>query len=144
MLTAEGCSGRRERLWKALPKACDALIIADPAHLTYFSGYDPSPFVFRTVESSAVLILERGRATLVGDDMLGPFLQKAHVDEVVAPAWYDGQHSAPHRRSKLAKTALERLEQVSGSCFGVELASVPAGIVEGLKAERAGFRDGGS
>ena len=50
MLTAEGCASRRERLWKSLPSECDVLIVADPSHLTYFAGYAPSPFVFRTVE----------------------------------------------------------------------------------------------
>ena len=28
MLTAEGCAARRERLWKALPSACDVLVLA--------------------------------------------------------------------------------------------------------------------
>ena len=73
MLTAEGCAARRERLWEALPSPCDVLIVGDPSHLTYFAGYAPSPFVFRTVESGALLLLEPGRATLVADDMLGPF-----------------------------------------------------------------------
>ena len=77
MLTAEGCAARRERLWGALPAPCDLLIVGDPSHLTYFAGYAPSPFVFRTVESGALLLLEPGRATLVADDMLGPFLDRA-------------------------------------------------------------------
>ncbi len=101
MLTAEGCAARRERLWGALPAACDVLIVGDPSHLIYFAGYAPSPFVFRTVESGALLLLEPGRATLVADDMLGPFLERAFVDERVAPVWYDGQHSAPYRRGQL-------------------------------------------
>ena len=101
MLTAEGCAARRERLWEALPSACDVLIVGDPSHLIYFAGYVPSPFVFRTVESGALLLLEPGRATLVADDMLGPFLEQAFVDERVAPTWYDGQHSAPYRRGQL-------------------------------------------
>ncbi len=62
MLTAEGCAARRERLWKALPSECDALVIGDPSHLIYFANYVPSPFVFRTVESGALLLLEPGRA----------------------------------------------------------------------------------
>src|SRR3954469_170373 len=101
MLTAEGCAVRRERLWEALPVACDVLIVADPEHLTYFAGYAPSPFVFRTVESGALLLLEPGRATLVGDNLLGPFLDGAFADEVVAPVWYEGKRSAPHRLGML-------------------------------------------
>jgi Xaa-Pro aminopeptidase len=119
--------------------ACDALIVADPSHLIYFANYVPSPFVFRTTESGAILILEPGRASLVADSMLGPFLEKAHADEIVAPTWYDGQHSAPHRRHLLVETALKRLDGVAGKRIGVELGSVPAGVVEGLRAARPGL-----
>ena len=136
MLTAEGCAARRERLWAALPKPCDLLIVGAPAHLTYFASYAPSRFVFRTVESGAVLLLQPGRATLVADDMLGPFLDKAHVDERFAPTWYDGQHSAPERRGLLVKSTLDRLAKMPGNRVGVELAAVPAGVVEGLRSAR--------
>jgi Xaa-Pro aminopeptidase len=136
MLTALGCAARRERLWGALPAPCDVLIVGDPSHLTYFAGYTSSPFVFRTVESGALLLLEPGRATLVADDMLGPFLDKAFVDERVATVWYDGQHSAPYRRGQLVESTLGRLTSMPGHRLGVELASVPVGVVEGVKAAR--------
>ena len=139
MLTAEGCARRRERLWKALPAETDVLIVADPAHLIYFANYVPSPFVFRTSESAAVLILERGRATLVADSMLRPFLDRAHADEIAAPTWYDGQHSAPHRRHLLVETALDRLSRMEGKRIGAELGSVPAGVIEGLRSARPGL-----
>ena len=133
MLTAEGCAARRERLWGALSAPCDVLIVGDPSHLTYFAGYAPSPFVFRTVESGAVLLLEPGRATLVADDMLGPFLERAFVDERVAPVWYDGQHSAPYRQGQLVASALGRLAKMPARRLGVELAAVPAGVLEGVR-----------
>ena len=138
MLTAKGCAARRERLWGALPSACDLLVVADPSHLIYFASYVPSPFVFRTVESAALLLLEPGRTTLVADDMLRPFLDRAHADEVVAPAWYDGKHAAPYRRGKLVASALGRLASMPGRRVGVELASAPAGLIEGLRATRPG------
>ena len=136
MLTAEGCAARRERLWGALPAPCDVLVVGDPSHLTYFAGYAPSPFVFRTVESGALLVLEPGRTTLVADDMLGPFLERAFVDERVAPVWYDGRHSAPYRRGQLVDSTLTRLASMPGRRIGVELAAVPTGVVEGLRAAR--------
>jgi Xaa-Pro aminopeptidase len=139
MLTAEGCSARRERLWKSLPATCDLLVVGDPSHLLYFAHYAPSQFVFRTVESGALLVLEPGRATLVADDMLGPFLERAHADEVVAPVWYDGKHAAPYRQGHLVKSALDRLATLPGRRVGVELAGVPSGLVEGLRATRPGL-----
>ena len=139
MLTAEGCAARRKRLWGSLPASCDLLVVGDPSHLIYFANYTPSPFVFRTVESGALLLLEPGRATLVADDMLGPFLDRTHADEVVAPVWYDGKHAAPYRQGHLVKSALDRLASMPGRRLGVELASVPAGVVEGLRATRSGL-----
>ena len=139
MLTAEGCEARRERLWRSLPTSCDLLVVGDPAHLIYFANYAPSPFVFRTVESGALLLLEPGRATLVADDMLGPFLDRAYADERVAPVWYDGKHAAPYRQGQLVKSALGRLAGMPGRRLGVELAGVPAGVVEGLRATRSGL-----
>jgi Xaa-Pro aminopeptidase len=139
MLTAEGCAARRERLWGALPTGCDALIVGDPSHLIYFAGYVPSPFVFRTVESGALLLMEPGRAILVADDMLGPYIDRAHVDARFGPTWYDGNHSAPYRRGQLVQSALERMSKMPGRRIGVEMACVPAGLVEGLRAERPGL-----
>ena len=81
MLTAAGCASRRDRLWAALPAPCDVLLVGDPSHLTYLAGYSPSPFVFRTVESAALLILQPGSSTLVADGMLGPFVDASFVDE---------------------------------------------------------------
>lgn len=139
MLTAEGCAARRERLWGALPSPCDALVVGDPSHLVYLAGFVASPFEFRTVESSALLVLEPGRAALISDDMLGPYNAKALVDEVVAPTWYDGKHSAPHRRNGLVAAALDRLAKAPGKRVGVELGAVPTGVVEGLRAARPGL-----
>jgi Xaa-Pro aminopeptidase len=139
MLTAEGCAARRERLWGSLPASCDLLVVGDPSHLIYFANYAPSPFVFRTVESGALLLLEPGRATLVADAMLSPFLDRAHADDVVAPVWYDGKHAAPYRQGHLVQSALDRLLSLPGRRVGVELASVPARVVEGLRATRPGL-----
>ena len=142
MLTAEGCAARRERLWEALPAACDVLIVGDPSHLIYFAGYVPSPFVFRTVESGALLLLEPGRATLVADDMLGPFLEQAFVDERGRPGLVRRQRTRPRiAGASSSQSALDRLAKIPGRRIGVELSSVPAGVVEGLRAGAAGARD---
>jgi Xaa-Pro aminopeptidase len=135
MLTAQGCAARRSRLWSSLGIGCDLLIVGDPSHLIYFANYVPSPFVFRTTESGALLLLEPDRATLVADDMLGPFVDQAFADQVDAPVWYDGKKSAPDRRRQLVETALGRLARLSARRIGVELASVPAGVVEGLRSQ---------
>lgn len=139
MLTAGGCAARRQKLWRGLPRRCDALIVADPKHLIWLANYFSSPFVFRSNDAAALLILEPDRATLVADNLVKPFLDRAHADAVVAPVWYEGKRSAPHRGSLLVQTALETLARVPGSRIGLEPASVPAGLVEGLRAARPGL-----
>jgi Xaa-Pro aminopeptidase len=136
MLTAEGCASRRGRLWGELASTCDVLVVGDPSHLNYFAGYAAHPFVFRTVESGALLLLEPDRATLVADNLLQPFLDRAFADEVVAPAWYEAKTHAPHRGGMLVASALGRLATMPGRRIGVELAAVPSGVVEGLRAAR--------
>jgi len=129
MLTPEGCAARRDRLWAALPRPCDALILGDPQSLIYFANYAPSPFVFRSSDAAAVLVLEPGRATLVADAMVKPYLDRACVDEVVAPVWYDGKHAAPHRKLLVAGAALGVLERLKGGArFGIESSGVPAAV----------------
>jgi len=130
MLTAEGCAARRKRLWDALPSAADVLILADPQSLIYFANFYPSPFVFRSSDAGGVLVLERDKATLVTDSMVKVYAERAHVDDVVAPVWYDGKHAAPHRKMLLAKTTRDVLAKIGGSRFGMETASVPLGVVE--------------
>ncbi len=136
MLTAEGCATRRRWLFAALREGCDALIVGDPSHLIYYANYVPAPFEFRTMESAALLILEPGRSILVADNLLQTEIDRAHVDEGVAPVWYDGSRPTAPRRGQLVETALARLAAIPGRRFGVELAAVPAGVVEGLRAAR--------
>lgn len=139
MLTAPGCASRRERLWEALPQACDLLIVGDPQHLIYFANDAQSPFVYRSADAGAMLVLEPGKSTLVGDNLVGPFLDRAHVDEVVAPTWYEGKRSAPNRRCHLVDATRDVLAGRPGRRIGVEMASVPLGLVEGLRAARPGL-----
>ena len=140
MLTAEGCAARRERLWGALPSACDVLIVGDPSHLIYFANYVPSPFVFRTVESAALLLLEPGRATLVADDMLGPVPRAGPRRRAVRPDLVRRRATRPRTGgASSSQSALDRLAKIPGQRIGVELAGVPGGVVEGLRAARPGL-----
>ncbi|MBX7167770.1 MAG: Xaa-Pro peptidase family protein [Pirellulales bacterium] len=137
MLTAEGCRQRRERLWAACPESLDALLIADPQHLVYLADYAPSPFVFRTTNSGALLVLTRqGPSILIADNFMKAVADAAHVDERVLPIWYRGVETAPIRRGRLIEAVAERLGQLPGTHFGYEPGHVPAGVVERLRDER--------
>src|SRR5262249_11999849 len=137
MLTAEGCALRRERLWQALPAPCDLLIISAPEHLIYFANFVLSPFEFRTTEATALLVLPApGESILVADNLLRSFSDRAHVGQVEAPLWYQGRESADHRRALTVRAALDVIGQTNLRRVGLEMASVPAGLVEGIRALR--------
>src|SRR5262245_63415501 len=114
MLTQEGCQARRNRLWTKVATEIDQIVIGDPAHLVYFGGFCPSPFVFNSQSAGAMLILGRdGSATLVADNVQEPFLEKAFASEKLMPVWYRCIESAGDRAGLLVKTVLERLAAVS-------------------------------
>lgn len=137
MLTAEGCQQRRQRLWDRLTDAPDWILIANPRHLMYLANFAVSGFVFRSNDAAAVLILGKdGSSTLVTDSMVRSYAENAFVDQIVAPTWYDGNHSAPLRRNLLVQSTLEVLSQCPGKLFGLEPSYVPAGIVTALEEKR--------
>ena len=143
MLTKEGCAARRKRLWDAIPEPLGFVEVSDPQSLIYFANYAPSPFEFRSSDALAFLILERDKATLVTDSMMRPYLDRAHVDEVVAPVWYDGRHSPPPRKAHIVKVANDVLNNTQKGKIGIpEPQNVPKWAYEGGAADRFVVWDG--
>lgn len=139
-LTAEGCRSRRQRLWAALERmpggAPEVLVITDPKHLVWLADFWLDPFVFRSADAAGILLLEKsGQATLVTDNIAAAFAERSPVDRKVAPVWYRSVESAPHRRALVVKSALEELRKLSHLAVGVEMSSVPGGMLEELTEE---------
>ena len=140
-LTAEGCTARRKRLFDSLSDPPDWVLIGDAPHQMYFANYFASPFVFRSVNSSALLLLGReGESVLVADSMVGAYARQAHVDEIVCPTWYNGVDTPAIRSELLVRTALEFLAGKPGGHFGYEVGRTPAGVLEGLRDARVDAR----
>jgi Xaa-Pro aminopeptidase len=121
MLTAEGCRNRRARLWEALPEKPDCIVLSSPRHLVYFADFYPSPFLYSSQNSTALLILTPdGGGTLVADNVAKRFAEAAHVDEAITPSWYDGKHSAGSREGVVQKAVVDKLKQLDARRFGYE------------------------
>lgn len=131
-LTAEGCASRRARLWASVPAECELAVIADPRHVAYFSNYAPSLFTFHANEALAILVLTRDRTALVVDNLVTCFADRAHVDEVVAPVWYEGKKSAPIRPALAIQRAIELIRGMGASSIGIEKDAVPSGLALAL------------
>lgn len=137
MITAEGCSGRRERLWERLDGSVDAVLVASPEHLAYLAGYVPSPFSFRSNESWAALWMTRDDSLLVVDNVCRSFAEAAFADRVEVVTWYDGKHTAPGRRGNLVDAVAAEVSAAGPRSLGCELAAVPVGVLArgGLEGE---------
>lgn len=145
MLTKEGCHGRRERLWKEINSSLapvDCVVVTEPAHITYLSGFCQSLYEFRSVLAGACLVLHaEGRAILVVDNLLRPYADLAFADEVLDPEWYSGVASAGSRRLGLLGAAKSALGNVQGKRVAGEAASTPVSLVDGLKEAGARWVD---
>ncbi|MDX2051185.1 MAG: Xaa-Pro peptidase family protein [Polyangiaceae bacterium] len=145
MLTAEGCRGRRERLWKHIQLdlgEVDAVLITEPAHVTYLSGFCLSAYEFRSVLAAAWLVLHsNGRAVLVADNLLRPYADAAFVDEIIDPVWYNGNASAGSRRELLVAGAKQALGNLGTRRVALEGASAPLSVVDKLREGGATWVD---
>jgi Xaa-Pro aminopeptidase len=137
MLTELGCKSRCERLWRALPANLDWALVSDPRHLMYFANYCNDPFVFSSDGDSTQLLLGRdGSSVLIIDNMGEAFAQRAFVGSVVVSMFYDGTHTAAHRKALGAEVALLQLESRSISYLAVEGGAAPGATVAGFLKSR--------
>lgn len=140
MLTANGCRDRRARLWAALEEKPDWILLSEPRHLMYFANFYASPFTFRTQNASALLVLGAdGTSTLITDNMLNTFADKAHVDERVLTDWYTGVASAPERQGVLVKASKDAMQGRRGAHLGFDQ-TVPSELCLHLAESRRGFQ----
>ncbi|GIW87074.1 MAG: putative peptidase YqhT [Isosphaeraceae bacterium] len=135
MITAEGCRGRRQRLWERLGETVEAVLIASPEHLAYLAGYAPSPFSFRSNESWAALWMAPDEAVLIADNVCRPFAEAAHVDRLELIGWYDGKHTASGRRAVMREAVARFVGSRRPRRLGVEWSAVPAGVLAGPDLE---------
>jgi Xaa-Pro aminopeptidase len=140
MLTANGCRDRRARLWSALEQKPDWILLSEPRHLMYFANFYATPFIFRTQNASALLMLGAdGSSTLITDNMLKAFADKAHVDQRIVADWYTGVASAPERQSVLVNAGEEAMKARQGARIGFDQ-MVPSELCLHLADSRRGFQ----
>jgi len=132
MLTAEGCRRRRAMLWAALPETPDWIFLHSPRNLAYFSGYYQSPFLYKSQNAGAMLLLgSDGSSLLIADNLLTSFAESAHVDQIESPVWYNGRNSAPRRDSVLIDAVIDAMSSRRGLRFAFDSA-VPPRVIEAI------------
>ncbi len=138
MLTAEGCSRRRQRLWRELPATVPWVLIADPRHVNYFSGFLVDPLSLAAEARSYLWIDRSGETVLVCDNHARhSAADPAHVDREIVVPWYDHQHSAG-QRDKALLPALRDLARESRGPGLLEDTAVPLDAASALGWAAAG------
>ncbi|MCY2963701.1 MAG: Xaa-Pro peptidase family protein [Planctomycetota bacterium] len=98
MLTLAGCVERRNRLWDRLPASVEWVLVADPRHVYYLSGFLVQPLSFSVNERGLLLLERNGPATLLADNFTRrSALAAPFVDVEELEPWYDHKHSVINR-----------------------------------------------
>jgi Xaa-Pro aminopeptidase len=140
MLTEQGCRSRRARLWTALPREVEWVLIADPRHVQYLANFWVQPLSFSGGERSWLLLEREGRATLLGDNFtLRSGVHKPYIDREIVETWYDHKHSVINRDHAL----LRALRQVAGELTNrnglVEAEWLPLGASDVLPLQTVNY-----
>lgn len=141
MLTADGCATRRTRLFGTLPDECEWVLIADPRHVNYLSGFLVNPISFSTLERAFLLVERSGPTTLLADNFTRRSASTTpFVDEEIIASWYDHRHSVENRDHVLFSLLDQVLDRVEGRPGLVEAEWLPAMAAEELGAQ-TGLQD---
>ncbi len=126
-LTADGCRIRRERLLEQV--SSDLLIISNPRHVQYLTGFFVTPLVLAHHAPVFLLIdTKTGKTTLLFQNMLGGFAEDTHVDEMIPYNWYTATTRAGMPIYPKALHELnQHLEKLTFGSTGIEIGSLPYG-----------------
>ncbi|MEY2725496.1 MAG: hypothetical protein RLZZ458_1363 [Planctomycetota bacterium] len=131
MLTENGCRDRRGLLWEQIPDEIEWLLIGDPRHVQYLSGFRINPVSFSAGQQALLLLLRSGKTLLLADN----FSKRSATapifvdDEIVIP-WYTHRKSVVSRHDALAQAVAEARPYWGGRVGLIE----PEGLTEMLAA----------
>ena len=133
MLTEAGCRQRRQNLWNRIPNDYSWLLVGDPRHVQYFSGFRINPLSFSADQRSLLLMQRDGRAVLLADNFGSrSATAESFVDQEVIFPWYNHRNSVVDRTAVLVDT-LRQCEEFSRAGRGIlEAHGVATGIAEVL------------
>ena len=135
MLTKDGCAARRRELLARFPDH-DLLLVSQPRHVFYLSGFLTRPTELAGWGPNFLLIDREGGSRLLADNWNAEAAGAAHVDEAEVWTWYDFSGSAEEKYAaaaaalgKLLQDQYPRLDRVA-----VDAAHKPLAARQALQA----------
>lgn len=140
MLTEAGCLSRRARLWDAVPREFEWLLVADPRHVQYLANFWVQPLSFSGGERGLLLLDRNGPATLLGDNFaLRSAAHQPYVDKEIVEKWYDHKHSVVNRDHALFAALKQVAPQLQGRPGLLEAEWLPLGAKDLLSLPPAAY-----
>ena len=146
MLSESGC---RERVTQLLDRAgpdCDVVVVADPGHIGYLSGFFASPATLYLRGQSYLVIWRGGETVLITDDwQADAATSTARVGSVLTFGWYDTERPARDRHCLAMDALLSYLARAKLTlrAVGIESLALPAEVADRIRADQSHvtFRD---
>jgi len=135
MLTKVGCQERIEMLLERLADGCQAIVLADPRHIGYFTGYFRDPTTLNVYGQSYLVIQPDGSTTLIVDNWQEAVGNSAHADSVEVFSWYDEEAPANERRRLATRELIRFMKQniLTAGTIGVERQALSVGAADRLE-----------
>jgi Xaa-Pro aminopeptidase len=110
MLSYEGCSSRRQALLERFPDV-DLLLVSQPQHIFYLSGFLTLPTELAGWGINFLLINHDGHSRLLADNWAAGAAQAAFVDEAGIWPWYDFSGPAHEKYAASAQNLAHVLDE---------------------------------
>lgn len=138
MLTAEGCLARRRALQEHFQDH-DLLLISQPRHVFYLSGFLTPPTALSGWGLNFLLIDRDGECRLLTDNLSEAATNSAHVDVVDIWTWYDFSRPAGEKFAASAKALSNTLQNDYAKLerVAVDRAYLPVAAREALAVAQA-------
>lgn len=127
-LDADTCSSRRAKLFSRLDPRPELIVLGGADHLVYFANFFVPHYVFQANNASAYLVMTPDECTLVHDNLLDDFAERAAVDHRHCVTWYRGQEPAGDRLALVAEEARKLVEKSKPGSIGASLARTPGNV----------------
>lgn len=129
MLTADGCRSRRDLL-KEQFEDCDLLLISQPRHIFYLSGFLTPPTELAGWGMNYLVIDGDGHSRLVVDNWAEQAAAAAYVDHVYVWTWYDFSAPASAKLAASVEPLASTLRRYysGATCIAVDYAHLPIAV----------------